>query len=130
MIDGILIINKPAGYTSHDIVAKTRRILRTKRVGHTGTLDPFATGAMVILVGKATRLAQFLDKDAKEYEALIQFGFETDTGDLTGAAKAVVQSSKPVSLEEVEAVLPDFRGEIWQTPPMYSAKKNRGQKTL
>src|SRR5215218_1133392 len=83
-MDGILIIDKPAGFTSHDVVAKVRRILRTKRVGHTGTLDPFATGVMVILVGQATRLAQFLDKDQKEYEAEIQFGFQTDTGDLTG----------------------------------------------
>src|SRR6478672_2468528 len=84
-MDGILIINKPAGITSHDVVSRVRRILKTKRVGHTGTLDPFATGVMVVLVGKATRLAQFLDKDEKEYEAVIQFGFETDTGDLTGA---------------------------------------------
>src|SRR6185369_5250454 len=83
-MDGILIIDKPEGITSHDVVARCRRILKTKRIGHTGTLDPFATGVMVILVGKATRLAQFLDKDAKEYEAIVRFGFETDTGDRTG----------------------------------------------
>src|SRR6476661_4032265 len=83
-MDGLLIIDKPAGITSHDVVARVRRVLGTKRVGHTGTLDPFATGVMVILVGKATRLAQFLDKDRKEYVAEVQFGFETDTGDKTG----------------------------------------------
>jgi len=127
-MDGILIIDKPAGITSHDVVARARRILKTKRVGHTGTLDPFATGVMVILVGKATRLAQFLDKDEKEYEADIRFGFETDTGDLTGSPKSEVQSSKPVSAEDVERVLPQFRGEIMQTPPMYSAKKIDGKK--
>ena len=83
-MDGILIIDKPAGITSHDVVARCRRIFKIKRIGHTGTLDPFATGVVVVLVGKATRLAQFLDKDAKEYEAVVRFGFETTTGDLTG----------------------------------------------
>src|ERR1043166_2653910 len=86
-VDGILIVDKPAGITSHDVVARVRRILKTKRVGHTGTLDPFATGVMVILIGQATRLAQFLDKDEKEYEAIIGFGFETDTGDRTGVTR-------------------------------------------
>ncbi|HLM60141.1 MAG TPA: hypothetical protein VK308_05015, partial [Pyrinomonadaceae bacterium] len=84
-MDGILIIDKPEKLTSHDVVARLRRILKTKRIGHTGTLDPFATGVLVMLVGKATRLAQFLDKDKKEYEATIRFGFETDTGDKTGS---------------------------------------------
>src|SRR5215211_3382494 len=83
-MDGILIIDKPAGLTSHDVVARVRRILRTKRVGHTGTLDPFATGVLVLMIGNATRFARFLDKDTKEYIAELQFGFETDTGDLTG----------------------------------------------
>lgn len=136
MIDGILIIDKPAGITSHDVVARCRRILKTKRIGHTGTLDPFATGVMVILVGKATRLAQFLDKDAKEYEALVRFGFETETGDRTGSPKSEVPSLKSqvsgsglqVSSEAIEEVLPEFRGEILQIPPMYSAKKVEGKK--
>jgi len=127
-MDGILIIDKPAGFTSHDVVAKTRGILKTKRVGHTGTLDPFATGVMVILVGKATRLAQFLDKDVKEYEATICFGFETDTGDLTGKPKAEKENQRTVSIADIENVLPEFRGEIQQTPPMYSAKKIEGKK--
>lgn len=127
-MDGIVIIDKPAGITSHDVVYRVRRILQTKRVGHTGTLDPFATGVMVILVGQATRLAQFLDKDEKEYEALVRFGFETDTGDRTGSPKSEVQSPKSLSVEHIRAVLDDFRGEIMQTPPMYSAKKVDGKK--
>jgi tRNA pseudouridine55 synthase len=127
-MDGILIIDKPEDITSHDVVARCRRILRTKRIGHTGTLDPFATGVMVILVGKATRLAQFLDKDTKEYEALVRFGFETDTGDRTGEAKAIQNSKFKIQKEEIEEVLESFRGEIEQTPPMYSAKKVEGKK--
>jgi tRNA pseudouridine55 synthase len=127
-MNGILIIDKPAGITSHDVVARCRRILQTKRIGHTGTLDPFATGVMVILVGQATRLAQFLDKDAKEYEAIVRLGFETDTGDVTGNPKFKVRSPKSVFAEEIENVLKDFRGEIWQMPPMYSAKKVAGKK--
>jgi tRNA pseudouridine55 synthase len=130
MFDGILIIDKPEGITSHDTVARCRRILKTKRIGHTGTLDPFATGVMVILVGRATRLAQFLDKDAKEYEALVRFGFETDTGDRTGEVKtsSISNFEFQISDEEIEKVLVDFRGEIMQTPPMYSAKKVDGKK--
>jgi tRNA pseudouridine55 synthase len=131
-MDGILIIDKPEGITSHDVVARCRRILKTKRVGHTGTLDPFATGVMVVLVGKATRLAQFLDKDTKAYEALIRFGFETDTGDRTGVKKEEEKrrrgEEEKISDEEIEAVLCEFQGEIWQTPPMYSAKKVAGKK--
>lgn len=129
-MDGILIIDKPAGITSHDVVSRVRRILRTKRVGHTGTLDPFATGVMVVLVGRATRLAQFLDKDEKEYEAAVRFGFETDTGDRTGERKGEEEEKRTVVLEPemIEAVLPLFRGQIEQTPPMYSAKKVGGKK--
>jgi len=82
--NGALIIDKPEGLTSHDVVARLRRILRTKKIGHTGTLDPFATGVLVMLVGKATRLARYLDKDVKSYEARLRFGFETDTGDKEG----------------------------------------------
>lgn len=132
-MNGLLIIDKPAGITSHDVVSRVRRILKTKRVGHTGTLDPFATGVMVILVGQATRLAQFLDKDEKEYQAVIRFGFETDTGDVTG----VLSSKSEVSIEEIEErvssmnweeVFDEFRGKIEQMPPMFSAKKVDGKK--
>ncbi|HEX6280508.1 MAG TPA: tRNA pseudouridine(55) synthase TruB [Pyrinomonadaceae bacterium] len=132
-MDGLLIIDKPAGITSHDVVARVRRALETKRVGHTGTLDPFATGVMVVLVGKATRLAQFLDKDEKEYEAIVQFGFETDTGDSTGVRTAECgmrndEIAKKLELVDWSDVLRRFRGEIRQTPPMYSAKKVDGKK--
>lgn len=127
-MDGILIIDKPTDWTSHDVVGKLRRLLKTKRIGHTGTLDPFATGVLVMLVGQATRLAQFLDKDKKEYEATIQFGFETDTGDLTGSPTSKVEGQRSVSIEDIEKVLPEFRGEILQTPPMFSAKKIEGKK--
>ena len=130
-MDGILIIDKPAGITSHDVVSRVRRILKTKRVGHTGTLDPFATGVMVILVGQATRLAQFFDKDEKEYEATVKFGFETDTGDRTGTRRddpATPGRSEAVTTQEIENALSDFRGDIEQMPPMYSAKKVDGKK--
>src|ERR1700687_5585718 len=83
-VDGVLIIDKPAGLTSHDVVARVRKTIRKRRVGHTGTLDPFATGVLVVLVGRATRLAQFLSGADKEYEAVIRLGTATDTGDVTG----------------------------------------------
>ena len=132
-MDGILIIDKPAGITSHDVVSRVRRILKTKRVGHTGTLDPFATGVMVVVVGKATRLAQFLDKDNKEYEAVVRFGFETDTGDCTGLRIAecgmgTEEIAEVLANADWEMVFDAFRGEIEQTPPMYSAKKIDGTK--
>lgn len=132
-MDGILIVDKPAGITSHDVVSKVRRALKTKRVGHTGTLDPFATGVVVIVVGKATRLAQFLDKDEKEYLATVQFGFETDTGDKTGMRNADWRMRNEEVTEKLESVnwettLSKFRGTIMQTPPMYSAKKVEGKK--
>lgn len=127
-MNGLLVIDKSAGMTSHDVVSRVRRVLKTKRVGHTGTLDPFATGVMVILIGNATRLAQFLDKDEKAYEALIRFGFETDTGDVTGSPKPKAQSSKSVTEAALEQSLAEFRGELMQTPPMYSAKKVEGKK--
>ena len=136
-MDGILIIDKPMGLTSHDVVARVRRILKTKRVGHTGTLDPFATGVLVLMIGKATRLAQFLDKDEKEYEAVVKFGHETDTGDRTGQKRDPGQNHLRQRVDEsefslddtaLEAALNKFRGPIQQTPPMYSAKKVDGRK--
>lgn len=131
-MDGILVIDKPAGLTSHDVVSRVRRILKTRRVGHTGTLDPFATGVLVVMIGKATRLAQFIDKDVKEYEAVIQFGWETDTGDVTGKDEGGRMKAERLeaTLAETEwdSVFSKFRGEILQTPPMYSAKKVEGKK--
>ncbi|HUQ31408.1 MAG TPA: tRNA pseudouridine(55) synthase TruB [Pyrinomonadaceae bacterium] len=135
MMDGLLIIDKPAGLTSHDVVARVRRTLSEKRVGHTGTLDPFATGLMVVLVGRATRLAQFLNAAVKEYEAVVRFGYATDTGDLTGTRleSQEAQNAEEVRVQEwsegeVEAALAPLRGEIEQVPPMYSAKKIQGRK--
>lgn len=128
-MDGALLIDKPPGLTSHDVVAQVRHILRERRIGHTGTLDPFATGLLVILVGRATRLAQFLSGLEKEYEAVIRLGFATDTGDLTGKPlPADSQQPSAWSADEIEAALASLRGKIDQIPPMYSAKKQRGQK--
>jgi tRNA pseudouridine55 synthase len=129
-MDGILIIDKPEGWTSHDVVARARRVLREKRIGHTGTLDPFATGVLVLLVGRATRLAQFLAGAEKEYVATIRLGFATDTGDLTGERRAGEGAADcaTLKLEDVEAALAPLRGEFGQVPPMYSAKKVAGKK--
>jgi tRNA pseudouridine55 synthase len=134
-MDGILIIDKPEGLTSHDVVARVRRSLKMKRVGHTGTLDPFATGVLVVLVGRATRLAQFLSGAVKEYEATIRFGYATDTGDLTGqrletpgAQNTAGEIVLTFTEREIEAALSGLRGEIEQVPPMYSAKKVQGRK--
>jgi tRNA pseudouridine55 synthase len=129
-MDGFLIIDKPEGFTSHDVVAKVRKILGQKRVGHTGTLDPFATGVLVIMIGRATRLAQFLDKDRKSYQALMRLGFSTDTGDKTGTKKDEDDTGRPgkITGEELKSVFRSFIGESNQTPPMYSAKKVEGKK--
>src|SRR6266436_6435631 len=132
-MDGVLIIDKPAGMTSHDVVARVRKITGHRRVGHTGTLDPFATGVLVVLVGRATRLAQFLSGAEKEYVAVIRLGYATDTGDITGArieadSHAKAQSTQSIREEEIESALASLRGEIEQTPPMFSAKKIAGRK--
>src|SRR5712671_6747016 len=116
-MDGVLIIDKPAGMTSHDVVARIRRATGHRRVGHTGTLDPFATGVLVLLLGKATRLLQFLSGAEKEYEALIRFGYATDTGDATGRrldAQASSQRAESLGAEEIEAAMAMLRGEIAQ----------------
>jgi tRNA pseudouridine55 synthase len=136
MADGVVIIDKPAGWTSHDVVARVRRILGERRVGHTGTLDPFATGVLVVLVGRATRLAQFISGAEKEYEAVIRFGYTTATGDATGeprvsqggAGSRVEESSMDWSEAEIEEAISGLRGHIEQVPPMYSAKKVKGRK--
>lgn len=135
-MDGALIIDKPVGLTSHDVVARVRHLLRERRVGHTGTLDPFATGLLIVLIGRATRLAQFLSGLQKEYEAVIRLGFATDTGDITGKplvnseALSAHAAGSDVMLgeSEIEAALASLRGDIDQVPPMYSAKKQQGRK--
>src|ERR1043166_4918781 len=131
-MDGLLIVDKPAGWTSHDVVARVRRLLREKRVGHTGTLDPFATGVLVLLLGRATRLAQFLSGAEKEYEAVIRLGYATETGDATGNRKTNFTTEERRNTEfhreDIEAAMASLRGEIEQTPPMYSAKKIAGKR--
>ena len=128
LTDGILIIDKPADWTSHDVVAKVRKLCRTKRVGHTGTLDPFATGVLIICLNRATRLVQFLTGEDKEYLATIRFGFATDTGDLTGTPLTSPTSTAHLSDVLIENALGSFRGHLSQIPPMYSAKKIGGVK--
>lgn len=128
-MDGVLVIDKPPGITSHDVVARARHILHERRIGHTGTLDPFATGVLVILLGRGTRLAQFLSGVDKEYEAIIRLGYSTDTDDRTGnpVPGPGIDKSK-LNEQEIEAALKSLRGDIDQVPPMYSAKKVKGKK--
>lgn len=126
MKDGILIINKPQGITSFDVVAKCRKALQTKKVGHTGTLDPLATGVLVVCIGKATKLVELLTCDDKIYEVEMKFGIKTDTGDITG--NVINESDVNVSKESVEEVLKSFLGKQKQIPPMYSAIKKDGVK--
>ena len=129
-MDGLLVIDKPAGLTSHDVVGRVRHILQDRRVGHTGTLDPFATGVLLVLVGRATRLAQFLTADEKEYEAIIRLGYLTNTGDRTGVPLTTPTEGKTGAWteEQIESALESLRGNIDQIPPMFSAKKIEGQK--
>ena len=130
-MDGALIVNKPAGMTSHDVVSVIRKLVGTRRVGHTGTLDPFATGVLVVLVGRATRLMQFLSASEKEYEAVIRLGYATDTGDITGRPLPTQEDEptpKRLAKEEIESAIASLRGEIEQVPPMYSAKRIQGRK--
>lgn len=122
---GFLNIYKPKGLTSHDVVARLRKITKVRQIGHTGTLDPFATGVLPICIGKATRLIEYLDDD-KEYLATVQFGKNTATYDLEGAITATFD--KKVSEEDVKNALKDFEGEIFQIPPIYSAIKVNGKK--
>ena len=127
-MDGVICIDKQPGMTSHDVVAQARHILNHRRVGHAGTLDPFATGLLVLLVGRATRLTQFLTGLEKEYEAIIRLGFATDTADRTGTPISEAATGQEWSAEQIEEALAGLRGEIDQVPPMYSAKKQGGRK--
>jgi tRNA pseudouridine55 synthase len=123
--DGVLLVDKPAGVTSHDVVAIARRALRLRRIGHAGTLDPFATGLLILLTGRATRLLPYLDDEPKVYEATIRFGAATDTDDLTGT----VTHTAPVPEESrVRAALAALTGPLDQLPPDYSAKQVGGER--
>ena len=125
-MNGIVIIDKPAGWTSQDVVSKLRGVLRTRRIGHGGTLDPMATGVLPVFVGRATRGVEFFEHAEKTYEATLRLGLTTDTEDISGT----VLEEKEVSISEADflGVLPQFRGKIQQIPPMYSALKVNGQK--
>lgn len=126
MANGIIVIDKPAGWTSHDVVAKARGILRERRVGHGGTLDPMATGVLPIFVGRATRAVEFAAEAGKEYVAGLLLGVDTDTQDTTGTV--LERRRVTAGRAEVEAVLARFRGELEQIPPMFSAIKKDGKK--
>ncbi len=125
-MDGVIILDKPQDFTSFDAVAVMRRLCRQKKIGHTGTLDPMATGVLPLLLGKATRAASLLEDTDKEYEAGFRLGYCTDTQDSTG--KTLEESAVRVSREQLETVLPAFRGDILQLPPMYSAVQINGQR--
>ena len=124
-MDGAIVVDKQAGWTSHDVVGKARRILNTKKIGHLGTLDPIATGVLPLVVGRATRLARFYTQSDKIYEAVIRFGFSTDTYDRAGTPTSA-ETEPVIDAAELEARLAQFRGEIRQVPPAVSAKKVDG----
>ncbi|MGH7717389.1 MAG: tRNA pseudouridine(55) synthase TruB [Gemmatimonadaceae bacterium] len=121
--DGVLLVDKPAGLTSHDVVAAARRALGERRIGHAGTLDPFATGLLVLLVGRATRLLPYVEGEPKVYDATIRFGAETDTDDVTGTP---TRQAAPPLLADLESSIDKLTGVIAQLPPAYSAKKVGG----
>ncbi len=125
-MNGIVIIDKPEGWTSQDVVSKLRGVLHTKRIGHGGTLDPMATGVLPVFVGRATRGVEFFEHAEKTYETVLRLGITTDTEDITGTV--LTEKDAFVTGTMLEAVLPQFRGEILQVPPMYSALKINGQK--
>lgn len=126
-LEGILAVNKPAGWTSHDVVAKVRRLVKMKRIGHAGTLDPEVTGVLPLCLGRATRVVEYMQELPKEYQAVLRLGLSTDTEDLSGE---VIESVDEVSVtkEEAEQTLRSFLGEISQVPPMYSAVKVDGKR--
>ena len=127
-MNGIVIVDKPVGWTSQDVTARLRRVFNTRRIGHGGTLDPMATGVLPVFVGRATRGVEFFEHAEKTYEATLLLGTATDTEDISGA----VLEQKEVHISETEflSILPRFRGKIMQVPPMYSALKINGQKLV
>ena len=125
-MNGIVIVDKPQEWTSQDVTARLRRVFNTRRIGHGGTLDPMATGVLPVFVGRATRGVEFFEHAEKTYETVLRLGMTTDTEDTTGTILS--ESEVSVTQEQVDAVLEQFRGEILQIPPMYSALKVNGQK--
>jgi len=128
-MDGLLVIDKPAGPTSHDVVNRMRRVLGERRIGHAGTLDPAATGVLVLLVGRATRLAQFLSGSDKSYDAVVSLGTRTDTGDADGTPLGPRYEGPLPSRDDVERTLDQFRGTFLQRPPAFSAKHVAGTRS-
>lgn len=126
--EGVLPVYKPAGFTSHDVVAKMRRILKMKRIGHTGTLDPQVTGVLPLCLGRATRVVEYMQELPKEYLATLRLGLATDTEDLTGEVIERSESAVEVTQDQVQQVLEKFLGTISQVPPMYSAVKVDGKR--
>lgn len=126
-MDGVLNVNKPAGPTSHDVVARVRRMTGEKRIGHAGTLDPDACGVLALCLGQATRVVEYLTEWRKSYRAVVAFGAETDTEDASGKVMRKCDCSS-VTREDVEAVLPMFTGDIMQAPPMVSAVHHQGKR--
>ena len=125
-MNGIVIVDKPQGWTSQDVTARLRRVFNTRRIGHGGTLDPMATGVLPVFVGRATRGVEFFEHAEKIYEATIRLGLTTDTEDVTGTV--LTETEVSISEQEFLDILPKFRGKIQQIPPMYSALKVNGQK--
>ena len=128
-MDGLLVVDKPSGPTSHDVVARLRRVLGERRVGHTGTLDPLATGVLALVVGRATRLARFLSTSDKSYEAVIRLGVSTDTADAVGAPIGSPFAGSLPSRDAIDRALDAFRGTFRQQPPAFSAKKIGGKRS-
>ena len=127
-MNGIVIVDKPQGWTSQDVTARLRRVFNTRRIGHGGTLDPMATGVLPVFVGRATRGVEFFEHAEKTYETVLRLGITTDTEDISGTV--LTEQDAFVTGEQLEEVLANFRGEILQVPPMYSALKVGGQKLV
>lgn len=125
-MDGIVIVDKPQGWTSQDVTARLRRVFGTRRIGHGGTLDPMATGVLPVFVGRATRAVEFFEHAEKTYETVLRLGITTDTEDMTGTV--LTEENVSFTEEQLQETLAAFRGEILQVPPMYSALKVNGQK--
>ena len=125
-MDGIVIVDKPQGWTSQDVTARLRRVFGTRRIGHGGTLDPMATGVLPVFVGRATRAVEFFEHAEKTYETVLRLGITTDTEDMTGTV--LTEEKMSFTEEQLQETLAVFRGEILQIPPMYSALKVNGQK--
>ncbi|UOF94013.1 MAG: tRNA pseudouridine(55) synthase TruB [Bordetella sp.] len=128
MLDGVILLDKPAGLSSNQALQRVKRKLGAAKAGHMGTLDPFATGLLICCLGRATKISDFILKEKKTYRATIQFGKETDSGDLTGKVISSIQSPiNSINQKNIEFILPDFLGTIQQVPPMYSALKKNGK---